>query len=133
MSVQLSAKIQQGGESKRSYLLKLHDIQAELGALEAVIRHTLCLFNAAKLSMNRFQSNPSVVALYKKCTCWSRLRLSVDKCSEEPSSTKSQIESSYTDRAVVTVSPKKAAEERVPIYEANFIVYLKNRSFVTNS
>ena len=41
------------------------------------------------------------------------------------SSTKSQIDS-YTDRAIVTVSPKKVAEECVPIYESNFIIYLKN-------
>ena len=69
MYVQLSAKIQQGGDSNRSDLLKLHDIQTELKVLESIIRHTLCLFNAAKVSMNRFQSNPTVVALYKQCTC----------------------------------------------------------------
>ncbi|KAK8796557.1 hypothetical protein WA588_000687 [Blastocystis sp. NMH] len=115
MSVQLSAKIQQGGDSNRSDLLKLHDNQTELKVLESIIRHTLCLFNAAKVSMNRFQSNPTVVALYKQY-------IHSKECN---SSTKSQIDS-YTDRAVVTVSPKKVAEECVPIYESNFIIYLKN-------
>ena len=130
MSIQLSAKVQPGGESKRSCVLKLHDIQKELSALGSIIRHTLRLFNAAKLSVNRFQSNPSIVALYKQCMCCDVARLFVDKCSEDHKDTESQIESSFADRAVVTVSPKKAAEERVPIYESGFILYLKNRPFV---
>lgn len=130
MSVQLSAKIQPGGESKRSCALKLHDIQTELSALELVIRHTLRLFTAAKFTVSRFQSNPSVVALYKQCTCCGCTSPLVDKCSEDRKDTKTQMESSCADRAVVTISPKKAAEERVPIYESNFIVYLKNRPFV---